>query len=369
MCCRTDNRSIKVICFMSDMKGKIKMELKKFCIGMDLSIREAMRAIDNSDPQIVFITENRKLVASLTDGDIRRFLLKGGKMTDPAIEAGNRTPKYAKSETEAIALYHQKNFIAIPILDEKNELCDIYIGENRKNMERAKLDIPVVINAGGKGTRLEPYTKILPKPLIPVGETPIIEHIMQRFIEYGCEEFSLIVNYKKEMMKAYFCGDGTKYNITWYDEEKPLGTGGGLCYLKGKIDRTFFFTNCDNLLLSNYESILRFHRENRNVITMVCAYKNIKIPYGVVEMGVNGMVKSMKEKPEISFLTNTGIYIVEPEVVYDIQDGMSIGFPDIIEQERKKGKKVSVYPVSENEWLDMGQLSELEKMRERLYGE
>lgn len=142
-----------------------------------------------------------------------------------------------------------------------------------------------------------------------------------------------------------------------------------MCYLKGKIDKTFFFTNCDNLLLSNYESMLRFHIQNKNVITMVCAYKNIKIPYGVIEMGINGSIKSMKEKPEFSFLTNTGIYIVEPEVLDDIEDNVSVGFPDIIEKERAKGKKIAIYPVSENDWLDMGQLSELEKMRKRLYGE
>lgn len=345
------------------------MNYHKYCINSELSVREAMRAIDNSNPQIVFITKENVLLASLTDGDIRRFLLNGGKMTDLAIEAGNKHPLYAKDLNGAASMYHQKNFVAIPVLNKNKELIDIYIGKVRHDNKRAVLGIPVVINAGGKGTRLEPYTKILPKPLIPVGELPVIEHIMQRFIEYGCEQFNIIVNYKKELMKAYFADNEQKYDITWHDEEKPLSTGGGLCYLKGKINKTFFFTNCDNLLLSNYESMLRFHLENKNVITMVCAYKNIKIPYGVIEMGINGSIESMKEKPEFSFLTNTGIYIVEPEVLDDIEDNVSIGFPDIIERERKKGKKVAIYPVSGNDWLDMGQLSELEKMRERLYGE
>lgn len=344
------------------------MVYKNYCIKAELTIREAMQAIDDADPKIVFIVDGNKLIASLTDGDIRRFLLNGGSLTDLAIEASNRSPKYANNFDDAVSLYHQKNFVAIPIVDSDRNIEDIYIGKLYTNEKLAELNIPVVINAGGKGTRLEPYTKILPKPLIPVGELPIIEHIMQRFTEYGCSKFSMIVNYKKEMMKAYF-GNDKQYDITWYDEEKPLGTGGGLCYLKGKISETFFFTNCDNLLLSNYESMLRFHKENHNVITMVCAYKNIKIPYGVIEMGLNGSIEAMKEKPELSFLTNTGIYIVEPEVLEDIEYNVPIGFPDIIENERKKGKKVAIYPVSENEWLDMGQLSELEKMRIRLYGE
>lgn len=345
------------------------MNYQKYCISSELSVREAMKAIDNSNPQIVFITKDNVLLASLTDGDVRRFLLNGGRMTDLAIEAGNKHPLYAKNLSGAVSMYHQRNFVAIPILNESKELIDIYIGKVKHDSKRAELGISVVINAGGKGTRLEPYTKILPKPLIPVGELPIIEHIMQRFMEYGCGQFNMIVNYKKELMKAYFADNEQKYDITWHDEEKPLGTGGGLCYLKGKLDKTFFFTNCDNLLLSNYESMLRFHIENKNVITMVCAYKSIKIPYGVIEMGINGSIKSMKEKPEFSFLTNTGIYIVEPEVLDDIEDNVSIGFPDIIERERAKGKKIAIYPISENDWLDMGQLSELEKMRKRLYGE
>lgn len=345
------------------------MNYHKYCVTPDLSVRDAMKAIDNLNPQIVFIAEEDRLFASLTDGDIRRFLLKGGSLSDPVMNAGNRNPLCARNRKEAVSIYHQRNYIAVPILDANDRLMDIYIGENKQEGKKADLKIPVVINAGGKGTRLEPYTKILPKPLIPVGELPIIEHIMQRFTEYGCEQFHIIVNYKKELMKAYFTDNDSGYDITWYDEDKPLGTGGGLCFLKGKMDSTFFFTNCDNLLLSNYESILRFHRENKNVITMVCAYKNLQIPYGVIEMGMNGSIEKMKEKPELSFLTNTGIYIVEPEVLEDIEDGVAIGFPDIIDCERDKGKKVAIYPVSENDWLDMGQLNELEKMRERLYGE
>lgn len=344
------------------------MQYQNYCISADLTVRDAMKAIERVTPKIVFILKDGKLLASLTDGDIRRFLLKGGKLTDMAIEAGNRKPLTATNDQDAAALYHQRNYVAIPLVDNQ-KMKGIYLGIQDAQNILVKLNIPVVINAGGKGTRLEPYTKILPKPLIPVGEKPIIEHIMQRFTDYGCPEFHMIVNYKKALMKAYFADCDQRYDISWYEEEKPLGTGGGLCYLKGMVHETFFFTNCDNLLLSDYESILKFHRESKNVITMICAYKNLKIPYGVVEMGLNGSIEQMKEKPELSYLTNTGIYIVEPEVLDDIEDGVAIGFPDIMKKQMEKGKKVSVYPVSENEWLDMGQLDELEKMRKRLYGE
>ena len=138
--------------------------------------------------------------------------------------------------------------------------------------------------------------------------------------------------------------------------------------MKGKLDRTFFFTSCDTLLLSDYESMLRFHRENHNVITMICAWKNVTIPYGIVEMGKNGAIEQMREKPELSFLTNTSIYIVEPQVLEDIPENTPITFPEVIQMQMDRGRKTAAFPVSESEWLDMGQLSELEKMRERLYG-
>lgn len=347
-------------------------ELQKF-IGSDkLTVSEAMQKIDGNQQGILFLTSScGMLTGCITDGDIRRYLLAGGKMAGLAIDAANKAPKIATSIDEAHHLYHKKNYVIIPLVDDDNRIVDLYCGENGDagRKKHNPIRIPVVINAGGKGTRLDPFTRVLPKPLIPVGELPIIELIMKEYQTYSCNEFHIIVNYKKELMKAYFADNDNRYNITWYDEEKPLGTGGGLSLLRGKFSDTFFFANCDALLTANYESMLKFHKDNGNIITMICAYKNMNIPYGVVEMGVNGTIQEMKEKPLMSFLTNTGIYIVEPEVIDDIEDGVPMGFPDIVELERKKGKKVAVFPVSENDWMDMGQVSELEKMRIKLYGE
>ena len=147
-----------------------------------------------------------------------------------------------------------------------------------------------------------------------------------------------------------------------------MGTGGGLSLLKGKLSGTFFLTNCDLLIFTDYEKLLRFHRESGSAVTMVCAEKRITIPYGVVETGEGGVITAMREKPAFQFLTNTGLYLVEPEVLDDIGEDEVIGFPDIIERQRHKGRRVSAYTVGEEDWLDMGQLDELEKMRERLYG-
>lgn len=342
------------------------MHYTEYCMDKHASICEAMKRLDVLVPKILFITEENRLLGSLTDGDIRRFLLHKGRIEDAAEQAANHAPCYARSKRDAAKLYQKNHFLAIPIVKEDMTIQAIYICDETDGFPAAQLDVPVVINAGGRGTRLEPYTKVLPKPLIPVGELPIMEHIMQSYRRYGCEKFHVIVNYKKQLLKAYFAESESRYNITWYDEETPLGTGGGLSLLKGRLHQTFFFTNCDILLRSDYEDMLRFHRKSGNAVTMVCAYKNLTIPYGVIEIGDNGWIEAMREKPELSFLTNTGMYIVEPEVLEDMNDGESIGFPDVIERQIQKGRTVAAYPVSGNEWLDMGQLSELEKMRKQL---
>lgn len=345
-------------------------DFKKLIGKENLTISESMQKIDANACGILFIINNNgKMLGCLSDGDIRRFMLAGGKMSDSVLSAINTNPKTALSLEEAKFLYHKKYVVAVPIVDSNGKIETIYTEDGVLVKPKKSIGLPVVINAGGQGTRLDPFTRILPKPLIPVGDLPIIEHIMKEYQTYDCKEFHIIVNYKRDLMKAYFADSDNSYNITWYDEGRPLGTGGGLGLLRGRFTDTFFFTNCDVLLTANYESMLKFHKDNGNIITMVCAYKNLTIPYGVVEMGRNGLIKEMKEKPTMSFLTNTGIYIVEPDVIKDIMDGVPINFPDIVEIEKRKGRKVAVFPVSENDWMDMGQLSELEKMRVKLYGE
>ena len=344
------------------------MNYKRYLIKKDLPIKDAMKKIDSTKPKILFVTENEKLIGALTDGDVRRYLLSGGKVDDPVEKACNKKPKrVAHSLDEAISML-DKNFIAIPVLDKDGNLTDIYTGNRTKPSKKKKIDIPVVINAGGKGTRLDPFTKILPKPLIPVGDLPIIEHIMRRYEEAGCKDFHIIVNYKKELIKSYFKEIEKEYSIHWADENEPLGTGGGLSLLKNKLKDTFFFICCDSLILTDYSDIVEFHKKNKNDITMICARKKVVIPYGIVNEDKD-VLTSIEEKPEFSFLTNTAMYLIEPSVLKDMKKNTRIDFPDFIKEEKEKGKKIGVYTVDEDDWLDMGQMSELEKMRIRLYGE
>ena len=242
-------------------------ELQKFIGSDNLTLSEAMQRIDGNQHGILFLmNSDNVLIGCITDGDIRRFLLDGGKMSSCAALAANKSPKFARTVEEAKRQYHKRNYIVIPIVDSDNRIIDLYYGDSGAPNQKPHnpINLPVVINAGGKGTRLDPFTRVLPKPLIPVGDLPIIEHIMKEYQTYSCDEFHIIVNYKKNLMKAYFSDNDNHYNITWYDEGKPLGTGGGLSLLRGIFTDTFFFANCDALLTANYESMVKFHKENGN---------------------------------------------------------------------------------------------------------
>lgn len=176
----------------------------------------------------------------------------------------------------------------------------------------------------------------------------------------------MIVNYKRNMIKAYFDELEKEYQLDFIVEEKVLGTGGGISLLKGKIKDTFILTNCDILIDDDLTKAYRQHKESGNMITMVCSLKNFTIPYGVVNIGEDGMIESMQEKPNMSFFTNTGCYFVEPEVIEDLEYNKPADFPTVIEKYIEEGKRIGVYPIGEDAWLDMGQLDELEKMKARL---
>ena len=346
------------------------MNIEEMLIDEEISILETLQRLDKTAKKILFLVDNGRLKGTVTDGDIRRWILSNGSLEAAVKDAANNAPKYLKQNDKiSPQTYMEKCHInAVPILDDSLKVIDIVFKDECENdkVTDALQNVPVVIMAGGKGTRLYPYTKILPKPLIVVHDLPIVEHIMNEFHCYGCEDFHLIVNHKKNMIKAYFAETNLPYNIKCVDEDQPLGTGGGLSLLKGQIDGTFILSNCDILIKEDMVSIYKLHKKQNHLITMVCAVQNFEIPYGIVDIDENGEIERMQEKPALSFLTNTGCYIVEPEVIEELEENVSIGFPDIIEKYRKQGKKVGVYPISENAWLDMGQIDELKRMEKKL---
>lgn len=344
------------------------LDVKELLIDEESSMLEAMALLDKIAKKVLFVVRNGQFAAAITDGDIRRWILKKGSLDAKVKDIANYSPKYIREKDKTAAKEYMRKYSieALPVLNEEEEIVSVVLWNDEEVKSEGKLQAPVVIMAGGLGTRLYPYTKVLPKPLIPVGEIPIVEHIINRFNQSGSSQYYLIVNHKKNMIKAYFNEIQRDYEVNYADEDNPLGTGGGLSLLKGKINSTFILSNCDILIEEDYEKIYDYHKQENNLITMVCSLKNIKIPYGVIEINEAGEIEDMKEKPEFSFFTNTGMYIVEPRVIEEIEENTSIGFPDIIDNYKRNGEKIGAYPISENAWLDMGQLEEMEKMRRRL---
>ena len=346
----------------------ISKVLSKYIISEEFSVKEAMLQINKNAKGIVYVVREGKLVGAVTDGDVRRYILNNGELEESVLKIVNRNPKflYPEEEKEVSDILKENKLHSLPILNRENEIIKIYFDDEKVEYEKKKIDIPVVIMAGGKGTRLYPYTQILPKPLIPIGDMTITEHIMEHFVEYGCNKFSMIVNYKKNFIKSYFEDNENKKEVSFIEETEFLGTGGGLKLLDGLIEETFFMTNCDILIEEDYSKILEYHRENHNIITMVCAEKNMVIPYGTVEVSEDGKAIGLKEKPELSFITNTGFYVLEPEFLKCIPDNTFIHITDVIQKCIDEGKNVGVYKIKEDCWMDMGQLEELERMKEKL---
>lgn len=343
--------------------------MKEVLIEEDKSILEAMQQLDKSAKKALFVHKEGKLLAALTDGDIRRWILKKGDLQMALKYAANYNPIYLYEQQidQTMSTMKEYGIDALPIVDdEKRIIRVVFANDFTQGHGTFDKDIPVVIMAGGLGTRLSPYTNILPKPLIPVGDYPIAEHIINRFFSYGCRQFYMIVNYKRNMIKAYFDELSKLYRLDFVTEEKALGTGGGLSLLKGKIRETFILTNCDILIDDDLTKAYKQHVDSGNMITMVCSLKNFTIPYGVINIGEDGTIASMQEKPNMSFFTNTGCYFVEARVIEEMEYNEPTDFPSIIEKYMKEGKRVGIYPIGEEAWLDMGQFDELEKMKARL---
>ena len=338
------------------------MELSDYLISEESSLLEALEKLDLGGRKVLYVIHKNKLVASITDGDIRRWILKKGDLNSPISNIANYNPKFVyDSELDKVNHLMQKHSIeSIPVLSESGEVKSIQFSDAIID-KKEKIDATVVVMAGGLGTRLLPYTKILPKPLIPIGDKTILERILNRFSEYEINDFKVVLNYKGNMIKSYF-DDLNQYRIEFYFEADPLGTGGGLSLLKNRIPKAFFLTNCDILVNADYNDIYNFHTKNNNFITMVTSIKSIEIPYGVINFDSKGTITSMEEKPKLSRFLNTGFYVVNPKVIEDLKQE-KIDFTDIIEKYQKQGEKIGVYPISENNWKDMGEMNLLNSLK------
>lgn len=349
------------------MSSSEMKDIAKFIVDESTSIRATIQQMDKGGMGFVAVTDAEgKMVGIVTDGDFRRAVLDGVSLDDNVLKITNKTYKYLRkgySKEEIRESYKNAAVECLPILEDSKLVDVIFYNDlhDKADIElsrKQRLDLPVVIMAGGKGTRLDPFTRILPKALIPLGEKPIIEIIMNEYAKYEMRNFYISVNNKSKMIKAYFGDQDSDYNISFIDEDKPLGTAGSLRFLKDKFDSPFFVSNCDIIVKNNYYDILQFHKDGEYDLTVVGSMQHHTIPYGVCMLENGGLLKSIHEKPKYDFLVNTGMYLLNPHILRYIPENTYFDMTELINVLKEKGHSVGVYPVSEKSWIDIGQLAE-----------
>ena len=339
--------------------------MKKTTITPDFTIREAMNLIDTTKEKCIpVLNKEGYLIGTLAFSDLRKSILSGTAFNSTIEQSFNKNPTYLVegeyTEKYMIELIAEKSIV--PITKKSGEYLkyvswfDKFSSNRKKNQK--KLQVPVIIMAGGKGTRLEPFTKVLPKPLIPIQEKTVIEHIIERFTNFGVNQFKITLNYKSRILKAFFEDLQPEYSVQFIEEIKPLGTAGGLKSLIGSVNEPFVITNCDIIIDTDFTDFYNFHLYYDFDISLIASLKEYIIPYGTCELNGDGHLNQINEKPEYHFLVNTGMYIINPHVLELIPDDKFYDITDLIKDAKNKDMKVGVYPISESAWIDIGQWEE-----------
>lgn len=361
---------------MTDPQSNPRID--KLCIRETITVRDALKQMDVAGEKVLFVIDPQGvLCGSLTDGDIRRWILKEGSLQETIGPIYHRHPRVCTegmSRDAAAAIMREQKIEALPVVDRHQRLCDVLFWNDIVAGTPAPVaggvDAPVLVMAGGKGTRLDPLTKILPKPLIPIGDKPIVELIMDQFAQFGCREFLLTVNYKGKMIQSYFDDAACRYTVRLVWEEEFLGTAGSLRLAAPMLTHPHcFVSNCDILIKADYRDIMQFHLQNDNDITVIGSMQHVAVPYGVLALHNGGQLERIVEKPEYDFLANTGMYLIKRSVIDLVPEGARLDFPDLLARAGAAGRKVKVYPISQQSWIDIGQWQEyqgtLKKLEQR----
>ena len=334
---------------------------EKCCIDKEMSIREAMEVIEAASVQFAMVRENRKLLGVVTDGDVRRGILRGIPLTAPVRTVLNPRPVVARVEQDknAVArIMRQKRLHHIPVLNEEDEVVNLYTIEELSY--KKSRDNIVVLMAGGLGTRLRPLTDSTPKPLLKVGNKPILATIIENFREDGFYKFYLSVNYKSEMIEKYFGGgESMGVEISYIHEKERLGTAGALYYLPRGTNEPIVVMNGDLLTKADFGDFVDFHRREGAVATMGVREYTRQIPYGVIDFDGERIV-SIREKPSETYLINAGMYVLSPEVLDLLREEKAVDMPNLFTDIIAGGGKTTVYPIREY-WLDIGRIDDFER--------
>lgn len=335
-------------------------------ISPETTISKAIEVLDRGAQRIALVVDaQNRLKGTVTDGDIRRALIKHLSLELPVQEMMCKTPKKADADwsKELIQATMEKyKLLQLPIVAEDGRvvgletLHDILRKRHRDNL--------VFLIAGGFGTRLHPLTQDCPKPLLKVGNKPILELILERFIEAGFHRFFISTHFMPEMISQYF-GDGSRWGVSirYVHEEYPLGTGGPLGLLPhAEIDKPLLMMNGDLLTSLNFQNLLDFHQEHQGIATVCVREYEHRIPFGVLNFQGH-QVTSIVEKPLHRSFINAGIYLLSPEFARSVLPGVHIDMPDLLQHHIDKGKQVNMFPIHEY-WLDIGRIDDFKRAQE-----
>lgn len=342
--------------------------LEKIMISPEISIKKTIAVIDDAAKQIALVVDKEaKLLGTVTDGDIRRGIISDIDMDSSVREIMNKdffSLHFNTPKDEILAAFKQKNYHQIPLVDDQGQVKDLAI-LNEIIKEKKKRN-KVVLMVGGLGSRLRPLTEDTPKPLLSVGGKPIMETIIEQFKSYGFYNFILCTNYKAGQIKNYF-GSGTELDIEieYVNEEKRLGTAGALSLIEEDFEEPFFVMNGDLLTRLNFDSMMKYHKEDGFKMTIGSREYNYQIPYGVVQID-NQKVHDLVEKPNHNVFVNAGVYILEPELLDLIPYNEFYDMTDLINELLQKDKPVGAFPIREY-WADIGQHEDYMKAKEEYW--
>jgi len=334
---------------------------QKALISSLVTIRETLQLIDDSSMQIaIIVDETNRLLGIVTDGDLRRGIIRGISLDEPVTAIMNSTPITAginKKQKEILALMKQMQIRHIPILNHEGIIVGLQVLEHVLNHQQKKANW-VFIMAGGLGLRLRPLTNDYPKPMLKVGNKPILEIIIENLIEYGFSRIYISVNYKAEMIKEYF-GDGSRFGIEirYIHEDKRLGTAGGLSLITDNLFEPVIVMNGDILTKLNFQQLLEFHNKVKPQITMCIRQYGFQVPYGVVKIDKNSLL-DIEEKPLQQFFVNAGIYVLDPAALRLIPKDTYFDMTALVK--KINDNKVAVFPIREY-WLDIGKIDDYER--------
>lgn len=334
------------------------------------TLQDAMSALDRGGLQIaVVVDEDRRVVGTVTDGDVRRALIRKVALEAPVSQAMNRQPRTAQvgsSKARVLQLMERHQISQIPLVDAEGRVAGIETLHSL--LQGTRRDNAVFLMAGGFGTRLQPLTDNCPKPLLQVGDKPILEIIIENFARSGFHRFFISTHYRPEMIRERI-GDGSRWDIDiqYVHEEEPLGTGGALSLLPADaIREPMFVMNGDLLTTLDANKLLAFHDRHQAIATMCVREHEHRVPYGVVES--DGLrITSMVEKPSYRYFINAGIYVLSPEMLRGLAPGQRVDMPALLERQIAAGSAVNMFPVHEY-WLDIGRMEDFQRAQNEISG-